>query len=194
MSNQKEATETTVAKINNVSIVVIENGEKRIAVKPICEALGVAYQSQIERLKNDPILSSVIMLSVTTGADGKRYEMVTIPFKFVFGWLFRIDSRNVKEEARETVLRYQMECYDVLYNHFKSYMDFNDYRLRKIAEVDALLAAHRADFNQAKERMKKAQQEKDEIWAIDFEEWTRRQTTLDFDARIDEIEESFEEI
>lgn len=113
----------SIAKVNNVSIIVINDEEKRVAIRPICEALGVSIQKQLERLKSDPILNSVITLRVTTGADGKQYEMQTLPLKYVFGWLFRIDSRNVKEEAREAVLKYQMECYDVLYNHFFGSME-----------------------------------------------------------------------
>lgn len=76
---------TTVAKINQVEILVIENGEKRVAVKPICEALGVDYPSQYTKLQKDPILGSTIGLSTTVGADGKDREMVTIPFMYVFG-------------------------------------------------------------------------------------------------------------
>ena len=83
-----KSTSKKVATINNVEILIIENGEKRVAIKPICEALGVSNQKQLERLKSDPILSSVITLSVTTGADGKQYKMQTFPFKYVFGWLF----------------------------------------------------------------------------------------------------------
>ena len=128
MLNFHKTTVTTVATINNQQIVVIENGEKRVAIKPICEALGVSHKPQIERIKTDPILGSVVMLSVTTGSDGKKYEMVTIPFKYVFGWLFLIDSRNVKEEARESVLKYQMECYDALYKHFTELDDYMKYR------------------------------------------------------------------
>ncbi|MGD9930143.1 MAG: phage antirepressor N-terminal domain-containing protein [Mangrovibacterium sp.] len=72
------------------------NGEKRVAIKPICQAFGIDIDSQRKKLKNDFILSSVVKLSLTTGSDGKQHEMVTIPFRYVFGWLFRIDSRNVK--------------------------------------------------------------------------------------------------
>jgi hypothetical protein len=34
---------TTVARINQVDILVIEDGDKLVAVKPICEAVGIAY-------------------------------------------------------------------------------------------------------------------------------------------------------
>ena len=69
-------------------------------------------------------MSSVTVLSTATGSDGKQYEMVTIPFEFVFGWLFRIDSQNVKEESREALIKYQLECYHTLYRHFTSQAEF----------------------------------------------------------------------
>ena len=59
---------TTIAKVNQVEILLIENGEKRVAIKPICEALGISHKPQIEKLKTDPILSSVVTLSMTTGS------------------------------------------------------------------------------------------------------------------------------
>jgi hypothetical protein len=61
-----EAHTTIVAKVNDVKIVVIENGEKRVAIKPICEALGIDYARQFSKLKTDEIYSSVIGLRPTT--------------------------------------------------------------------------------------------------------------------------------
>ena len=55
---------TKVARINQVDILIIGKTEKRVAIKPICEALGVSHQKQIERLKSDPILSSTVTLRV----------------------------------------------------------------------------------------------------------------------------------
>lgn len=147
MSN---STTKTIARINQVDILLIENGEKRVAIKPICEVLGVTIQGQLDKLKSDPILSSVIKLSLTTGADGKQYEMVTIPFKYVFGWLFRIDSRNVKEEAREAVLKYQMLCYDALYNHFTNYAEFVEQKQRAIEAQLEVVDVAKNNFKSAK--------------------------------------------
>jgi hypothetical protein len=178
-SNEKP-TLKTVAKINDVSIVIIENGEKRVAVKPICEALGVAFEAQFTRLKSDPILGSVVMLSVTTGADGKQYEMMTIPFKYVFGWLFRIDSRNVKEEARETVLKYQMECYDALYNHFTAYADFVEQKQIAIENQLVIFEEAKTNFQAASKVMKEAEQELKKYRQLRFEDFDaeRRQLSL----------------
>ena len=96
---------TTVAKVNGVDILIIEGDEKRVAIKPICEALGIAFQRQIERLKEDPILGSTVTLGVTVGAVGKQREMVTIPFKFVFMQILTEIQKfawNTKHETRNT--------------------------------------------------------------------------------------------
>ena len=45
----------TIARINDVNIVVVNNEEQLIPIKPICEALGVNYTTQIEKLKFHPI-------------------------------------------------------------------------------------------------------------------------------------------
>ena len=109
----------TITRINGVEIpAVVKDGETYLPIKPICQAIGVNYATQLEKLKSHPILSSVIPLRGTTGADGKTYEMVCLPLKFIYGWLFTINPGNVSEEAREKVIKYQMECYEVLYEHF----------------------------------------------------------------------------
>jgi len=160
---------TTVARVNNVDIVVIEGETKRVAVRSICEALGIAFEPQFKRLKTDPILSSTITLGVTVGADGKQREMVTIPFKYVFGWLFRIDSRNVNEEARDTVLKYQIECYEVLYRHFTSYAEFVEQKEAKIEAQLKLEDQAKSDFKNAKEILCEVQQELKTLRKLTFE-------------------------
>lgn len=180
MKNEKEATQSTVAKINNVEIIVIENGEKKVAIKPICQALGIDVDSQRKKLNSDPILSSVTVTSTATGADGKQYEMVTIPFKYVFGWLFRIDSRNVKEEAKETVLKYQIECYDALYNHFASYADFVEQKQAVIEDKLKKYEEAKANFNNANRVMKEVEAELKQARQLTFSDYdaTRRQLSL----------------
>lgn len=51
-------------------------------------------------------------------ADGKQREMLCLPIRYVFGWLFTINPANVNEEAREALTAYQHECYEALYRHF----------------------------------------------------------------------------
>lgn len=175
-------TTLTVARVNNVDIQIIKNGEKRVAVRPICDALGVAYQTQIERLKSDPLIGSTVTLGVTVGADKKEREMVTIPFHFVFGWLFRIDSRNVKPESREAVERYQLECYMALFNHFTRHEEFLEYRDTVVEEKLAIYDAARSDFRMAKERVAEARAELDEIRKLTEADYfaNKRQLAMEF--------------
>ena len=159
MNKKNEATSTVVAKINGTEIVVVENGQKLVPIKPICEALGVAYEPQFTRLKNDPILSSTITLNVMVGADGKNREMTCIPFRYIFGWLFRIDSRNVKEEAREAVIKYQMECYDALYNHFTRFAEYVEYKDNMVEEQLMVVDVVKFKFYNTKNQLIEAEKE-----------------------------------
>jgi len=107
-----------IATINNVVIITTDDSEKLIPIKPICEALGIDEDAQRRKLKDDEFLSSVTVLSTATGTDGKQYEMVCLPYEFIFGWLFTINPKNVKPEAQEAVAKFRIECYQALYNHF----------------------------------------------------------------------------
>ena len=82
----------------------------------------LTWGSQYNRLQRDPILSEAIrgvFITNTPGRGGGTQEMVALPLKFVPGWLFGVNVSRIKEELRERVLRYQRECYDVLWEAFQ---------------------------------------------------------------------------
>lgn len=108
-----------IVKINNIEINFSKEGETVfIPIKPICEVLGIDHSAQYQTLKNHPILGSVVVENTTTGSDGKRYQMLTLPLKYFFGWLFCIDARKVSPDASEAVIKYQEEVYNVIYDKF----------------------------------------------------------------------------
>jgi len=75
-----------LAKVNNVSIILTrENNRKLIPIRPICEALRIDEDVQNRKLKEDDFLNSVATLRVATGSDGKQYQMVCLPYEFIFG-------------------------------------------------------------------------------------------------------------
>jgi len=96
--------------------ILLNTGEWWIAIKPICNALGIDYIRQFKNLKEDEIISQLLSEQTTTGADGKLYKMMCLPEKFVYGWLFSINSDNAQLKA------YKLECYNVLYDHFHGKM------------------------------------------------------------------------
>ena len=89
-----------------------------VALKPICDALGLNWPAQFSRLREDPILSEGIA-TVAMPSVGGAQETTCLRLDLVNGWLFKIDSRRVRdEETRQKVLTYQRECYAVLFRHF----------------------------------------------------------------------------
>ena len=89
----------TIVKVNNVDIIATSD-EQMIAIRPICEALGISVERQRKKIQEDEDLNSVAALRAATGADGKRYEMLCLPVRYIFGWLFTINPANVKPEAQ----------------------------------------------------------------------------------------------
>ena len=175
---------STIARINDTTIQVLsENGQKLVPVKPICEALGVDFEPQRKKLNEDEFLSSVTSLKAATGSDGKQYEMVCIPLKYVFGWLFTINPKNVKEEAREAVARYRAKCYDVLYDYFSKKSDFLEEKQLMVNQKIDELKQLRYDFRNAEKKMREAQNELTIAREYTYEEWLikQSQTRIDFE-------------
>jgi hypothetical protein len=99
----------SIIKINNVEILVDEK-QQLVPIKPICDALCIDDKAQKDRIKRDEILSSVEVIMTSTGSDGKQYEMVCLPIKFIFGWLFSIDTGRVADRAKDAVIKYKLAC------------------------------------------------------------------------------------
>jgi hypothetical protein len=166
-----ETKTAVVAKINNIDIVIIENGDDIVPIKPICEALHIDYSTQVQRLKSDPILSSTLGLNPIVAADGKDREMLTIPLKYIFGWLFRIDSRNVKEEARETILKYQIMCYDALFDHFVGAKKFLKLKETETARLVSELKKANKNYFTAKTLKHDAESNLEKLATQSYEEY-----------------------
>lgn len=96
--------------------VVPGDGEAHVVVRRVCEALGVAFQPQLEKLRNDQ--SVVITMIVTTGPDGKRYETSCLDVRSLPLWLATIHPSKVRASVREKLVTYKRECAAVLADHF----------------------------------------------------------------------------
>lgn len=109
---------TTVDFYDDVLFAVERDDGVYVAVKPICDTLGLRWRKQQERLRRDPILSKGITMVVMPSVGGMQ-ETTCLRLELVNGWLFTIDESRVKDDlTREKVLRYKEECYRVLFQHF----------------------------------------------------------------------------
>lgn len=89
-----------------------KEGQYWIALKPICEAIGVQYVRQFKNAQKHPMWGQLLSKQTMTGADGKLYKMVSLPERYIYGWLFQIRS-----ESKE-LLGYQRQCCDLLFDYF----------------------------------------------------------------------------
>lgn len=110
--------EITKIPFHGNEIVVIEkNGKQYVAMKPIVEAMGLAWQNQYNLIKKDAVLSEGIIVTMIPSTGGIQ-ETVCLPLEYLNGWLFKVPASRYKGKKRERIITYQQECYKVLYEYF----------------------------------------------------------------------------
>ena len=115
MSNQIS---TQIISFNNQSLITVEqNGNHYVAMKPICENIGLAWEPQVLRIKRDEVLSQgmIVMIIPTNGGN---QNMICLPIEYLNGWLFGIDINRCKPEIRDTLIKYKKECYQALHDYW----------------------------------------------------------------------------
>jgi len=97
-------------------VLIGDDNVPMVAMKPIVENMGLSWQGQHAKLNEK--FNSVIKLILTTGADGKNYEMTCLPLRKLPAWLYSINPNKVAPELRDKITRYQNECDDVLWEYW----------------------------------------------------------------------------
>ncbi|MFC2278379.1 MAG: phage antirepressor N-terminal domain-containing protein, partial [Cardiobacterium hominis] len=100
-------------------ITISHDGKHYVAMRPICENIGLNWRGQNERIVRHEVLNAVARVMRSTGNDGKEYSMLCLPLEYLNGWLFGVDVTRLKNpEARAALIRYQRECFKVLYDYW----------------------------------------------------------------------------
>lgn len=97
-----------------LAVVTGPAGEHLVAMRPICEAIGLDWASQFTRIKRDEVLHSTVVVITTVAQDGKQREITCLPLEYLNGWLFGIDVARCREEIRPALIQYKRECYAAL--------------------------------------------------------------------------------
>lgn len=177
-------TAMVIANVNGKKVEIINEPEgKFVPIKPICEALGINYATQLEKIKEDEILGAVVPLRGTTGSDGKTYQMTCLPFELVFGWLFTINPKNVAPEAKDNVIRYRMECYHALYRYFTARAEFVELKQIEIDKQLTIVEGAKYNFKEAKNVLNEAESKLKGIRQLTMEDYDaeRRQLKINFE-------------
>lgn len=109
---------------DDVTAVIIDADGRRqvyIPLRSICDRLGLDWSAQTRRINRDEILAEEVLgvaVMTTPSPDGRGggiQEMLCLPLEMLNGWLFGINASRVNNDIRPALLRYQRECYRVLY-------------------------------------------------------------------------------
>jgi hypothetical protein len=97
------------------------DGTILVPLRPISDAMGLAWSGQRERTLRHPVLARGLQYVRVTRTYSRRGNpnVLALPLDMLPGWLFGDNADRVKPELREKVIRFQEECFRVLWNAFK---------------------------------------------------------------------------
>lgn len=102
-----------ITRVNDVCIISTTDRHTWIPINPVCEALGLDAKKEQDKIKGHPILSLFGEWKPLTGSDGKTSEMLCLPVKYIFGWLFTLNPDNMDRNSRRAFINF----YDAIYRH-----------------------------------------------------------------------------
>jgi len=129
----------------SLSAVLVDN-IPHVALKPLCENIGLDWSAQVQKIKRHPVLSSTMVMITTVAEDGKLREMLMMPIKYLNGWLFGVDSNRVNPEIKDRVIEYQRECFEVLASHFMPKVE-TQYGLKSLPEPPTITTAMQGELS-----------------------------------------------
>ncbi|TRZ53198.1 hypothetical protein D4S03_02160 [bacterium] len=93
-------------------LFLAKDGTNWIALKPICEALGIEYTRTFKNVSADPIIGPALAKQPMQVPGDQIRNMICIPENWIYGWIFSINSSSPE------LLNYKRECYRLLYDYF----------------------------------------------------------------------------
>lgn len=164
--------------MNGVDILSTSD-EQFVAIRPICEALGVDPEGQRQRIERDEILGPTACMIKAVAGDGKDREMYAIPYCYVFGWLFSIDISKVNENVKSSVLEYKLVCYKALFTHFTEPQTFLKQKQSVIEQKVTEYQECQRRFKDAQKLMNEAKAELNQVMKITIDDWRANNCQLD---------------
>ncbi|MBG0839025.1 phage antirepressor N-terminal domain-containing protein [Ectopseudomonas toyotomiensis] len=103
------------------TLIVITDGDQHlVAMKPICENIGLSWAGQLERIKRDEVLATCVrVIRMQLPGDTQARDNAFLPLDMLNGWLFGIDVTRCRKEIQPVLIQYKRECYAVLAAHWQ---------------------------------------------------------------------------
>lgn len=101
-------------------ITLQKDGVAYVAMKPICENIGLDWEAQRQRISRDEVLNSTACMTKAVATDGKNRELLCLPIHYLNGWLFGVDTNRVKAQIKDKLITYKKECYQALFDYWNN--------------------------------------------------------------------------
>lgn len=103
---------------NNVTLIGVQkDGKLYVAVKKICDDLGVDFSSQLKKLKSHSVLKKRIGV-IATPSNGGVQDVTCIEHKYLTNWLMSISPNKCKKDIQALLEDFQEKASDILYDAF----------------------------------------------------------------------------
>lgn len=105
----------TVEFLGKALTVITTETQQLVAMRPICEGIGLDWKAQLDRIKRDEVLStSVVMMTTQLPGDSQTRSVACLPLEMLNGWLFGVEVKRCRQAIRPALIRYKRECYAAL--------------------------------------------------------------------------------
>jgi|GEM_PF-3432034 len=98
-------------------VIVREDGQDWVPLKPVCEGLGLNWAGERSRLKHDSKFTCRFMR--LDGTDGRARDFLCLPACQLAGWLVSINADRVRDSVREMVTQFQQESLEALSGYWR---------------------------------------------------------------------------
>lgn len=125
----------TVNFHNQTLLTLQKDGIAYVAMKPICENIGLDWEAQRQRINRDEVLSEGAFI-IQAPTKGGIQKLLCLPIHYLNGWLFGVDVSRVKAEIKQKLITYKKECYQALFDYWNNGVAVNP-RAIKINDTQA---------------------------------------------------------
>lgn len=110
-------TQMTVPFHNAELFLIEHNGQPYTPLRQIVQGMGLDWASQFTKIKQK-FATCVVEITMQILGDDQSRSHTCIPVRKLPAWLYSVNPNKVKPELRDTVIKYQEECDDVLWDYW----------------------------------------------------------------------------
>lgn len=122
-------------------IVVDNNGEPYVAMKPVVEGMGLDWGGQHKKLADESSRWSISVISILQSHDGRQRDMTCLPLRKLTAWLMILQPSRMAPEVADRVRFYQEECDGALWAYWSKGVAINPRAETSLTRDDILLQA-----------------------------------------------------